>query len=98
MANAGNHNDTRLLGRMIREGKLIKISPDDHPVLVKIKERFNDLVLNDDIVRSTYMGQKWDRHTAWNRVGKTLIWLNQLRFKHWYFENISGNLYKPKQP
>jgi hypothetical protein len=79
---------------MIREGKLIKISPDDHPVLVKIKNRFNDIVINDDIVRNTFMGKKCDSHTAWRRVDKTLIWLNQLRIKHWYFETISGTMYK----
>lgn len=95
MANAGNHNDTRLIKKMILEGKLIKISPDDSAVLVMIKERFNDIVIHDDIVRNTFMGKKYDSHTAWNRMYKTLIWLNQLRFKHFFFENISGTLYRP---
>lgn len=81
---------------MISEGKLIKILPTDNPVLVKIKERFNDIVITDDIVRNTFMGKKCDSHTAWKRIDKTLIWLNQLRFKHFYFESISGTLYRPK--
>lgn len=95
MANAGNHNDTRLIKKMISEGKLIKISPDDNPVLVMIKERFNDIVIHDDIVRNTFMGKKCDSHTAWNRLTNTSIWINQLRMKHRFFENISGTLYRP---
>lgn len=89
MANAGNHNDTRLLKSMIIEGKLIKIYPNDHPVIKKIKLRFNQIVVNDQPYNYNYFGKKGVGHSAWKDVDGTLIWVNQLRTKHWYFENIN---------
>ena len=89
MANAGNHNDTRLLMSMIKEGKLIKIYPNDHPIAVKIKARFNHLVINDNTTTYSYLGKKVKRHSAWENMAKTLIYVNQLRFKKWYFIPLS---------
>lgn len=89
MANAGNHNDTRQLKSMIKQGKLIKIYPTDHPVAVKIKARFNHLVINDNTTNYSYSGKKVKRHSAWEHMGKTLIYVNQLRFKKWYFIPLS---------
>jgi len=89
MANAGNHNDTRLLKSMIKEGKLIKIYPNDHPIAVKIKARFNKLVINDHTTTYSYSQKKSKVHSAWNHMGKTLIYVNQLRIKKWYFIPLS---------
>lgn len=88
MANAGNHNDTRLLKQMITEGKLIKINSYDHPVIQKIKTRFNFIVMNDEAYNRTFNGKKFVCHKAWEKVNKTLLWANQLRMKHWFFHSI----------
>lgn len=88
MANAGNHSDTKLIHRMIREEKLIKVFPDDHHVAKRIKERFNHLVVFDERRYSTYLGKKSIGHTAWSSLDKTLIWCNQLRIKYRYFESL----------
>ncbi len=89
MANAGNHNDTRLLKSMISNGKLIKIYHTDNVIVKKIKDRFNYLVINDYSTNYKYDGKKYKGHSAWNKMTSTLIWVNQLRFKHWFFENIN---------
>ncbi len=89
MANAGRHNDTRILKSMIKSGKLIKISPDDHAVVVKIKTLFNDIVLSDQPSNYTWNGKKIVTHSAWSRMNENLIKVNQLRVRHWYFKSIS---------
>lgn len=94
MANAGRHNDTRLLKRMIKEEKLIKISPKDHPFVKIAKLKFNEIVIGDIMANSNFGGKKFVTHSAWNRIGPTLILINQLRFRYWYFESIKGQLIK----
>jgi hypothetical protein len=89
MANAGNHNDTRLLKSMIKEGKLIKIYPNDNPIAVQIKKKFNYIVINDNTTTYSYLGKKVKRHSAWENMTKTLIYVNQLRFKKWYFNSLT---------
>lgn len=89
MANAGRHNDTRVLNLMIREGKLIKILPTDHQVVVKIKKNFNELVMSDYITNHSYNGKKYERHSAWDGVNDILIKTNQLRLRHWCFTPLS---------
>lgn len=88
MANAGNHHDTRLLKKMITEGKLIKIYPDDHPVAKKIKLRFNQIVGRDQPSNYRYNGKTYLTHSAWKQIDRTLIWVNQLRLRYWFFNPI----------
>jgi hypothetical protein len=89
MANAGNHGDTKLLKFMIKEGRLLKVYEIDHPIAKRIKFRFNDLVINDQTSHYRYNGKNYNTHSAWNRMDVTLIWVNQLRLKHWWFEPLS---------
>jgi hypothetical protein len=99
MANAGNHNDTRILKRMIFEGKLIKISGKDYEnvTVLRIKSRFNDLVRKDEVYTSSYMGKKYKGHKAWKYMDNVLRWANQTRWKFFNFEPLSAaELYKPK--
>lgn len=63
MANAGRHNDTVILNRMINEGKLIKINESDWRAISKIKLIFNQIVLNDQN-RKTESGHRYVWHSA----------------------------------
>lgn len=95
MANAGRHNDTQLIKKMIFDEKLIRIEPTDHHIAKQIKFRFNALVMTDTLRNGNYNGRKYVSHSAFRHVDKLLIRINQLRFKHWYFESITGNLFRP---
>lgn len=88
MANAGRHNDTRILKEMIREGKLIKIYSYEHKIIQKIKARFNHIVMHDEAYNSKFNGKKYVYHKAWQQVDKALLWANQLRIKYWYYEPL----------
>jgi hypothetical protein len=73
---------------MIKESRLLRISPTDHFVAQKIKQRFNNIVITDVTENRKYDGHKYHYHSAWGELNKTLIYINQLRFKYWYFEPI----------
>lgn len=92
MANAGNHNDTRLLKRMIKEGKLIRVIPNDNLMMTKIKLRFNSVVANDQSLKYRHDGKNYITHSAFSELNKTLIWVNQVRLRYWCFESIKGEL------
>ncbi len=103
MANAGRHNDTRILKKMIYEGLLIKITDKDYhsnPATVwRIKKLFNDIVQHDEAYNHKYNGKKYIAHSAWRKVDKALIRINQWRFNNWCFEPLSEkDLYRPKNP
>lgn len=81
---------------MIHEGKLIKVFPHDRAVIVEIKIKFNQLVALDQVIPHTFNGKKYNSHTAWNHMNKLLIRINRLRWKHFCFDHIPHDLYKPK--
>jgi hypothetical protein len=95
MANAGRHNDTKLIQRMIKEERLIKVSDNDHPCAVRIKQMFNHIVSNDILINANYNGHKYVNHSAWKYLNKLSITVNQIRFRQFYFEPLSGTLYRP---
>ena len=88
MANAGRHNDTKVLKQMIRDGKLLKVGLNDNPVLVTIKQKFNHVVINDFVSNRSINGKTYHWHSAWVSKNNTLLQVNQLRIKHWYFERV----------
>lgn len=95
MANAGNHPDTKLIEKMIKDEKLIKISDSDHPVAVRIKRLFNSVVSQDVLTNSNYNGHRSVKHSAWQKLNKLSITVNHIRWRSFYFEPIRGTLYRP---
>lgn len=95
MANAGNHPDTKLIEKMIIEEKLIKISTTDHAIAVRIKRMFNKIVSNDILTNSNNNGHRSVKHSAWRKLNKLSLTVNQIRFRSFYFEPLSGTLYRP---
>jgi hypothetical protein len=84
---------------MIFEGKLLKVHESDwqKPVILKIKTKFNSLVMKDEVYTSRYNGKNYKGHSAWKYMYNVLTWVNQLRWKHFQFESIShDDLYRPK--
>ncbi len=89
MANAGRHADTHILKKMIFESKVLKIKVEDSPVIKRIKNIFNQLVLIDEAYNCKYNGHKFVNHSSWKYVNRTAIKVNQLRFKYWQFTPLS---------
>ena len=89
MANAGRHSDTVLLKKMIKYGLVLKINEGDHPVIVNIKIRFNNVVLNDYAENRSYNGRKYIWHSAWNKCDSVVMRVNQIRQKNWQFAPIN---------
>lgn len=44
---------------------------------IQIKLRFNHIVLNDHTSTYSYLKKKCTSHTAWEKMDKTLLWVNQ---------------------
>ena len=96
MGNAGYHPDTRFLKKMILDEKLIKVLDSDSSTIKKIKNRFNDIVLRDEIVNQKYNGRTYKAHSAWNDMYKALIWVNQTRCRSREFTPLAvADLYRP---
>ena len=88
MADAGFSSDNKLIRNMIRENKLLNINSDDVGFIVDIKQRMNNLILEDTIKNSSFCGRKTEYHTAWGKSYRLLIKINQIRQKNWYFNPI----------
>ena len=88
MANAGYSNDKKLIRSRMDSGKLIKLYPDDDKLQIIFKNYINNLISNDVITNEFYCGKNYLVHSSWKYVCKTLIKINQLRIKNWYFKEI----------
>lgn len=82
--------DCKLIEKAIFGGKCLKINKVDNTIEIQIKTMINHLVLEDKITSYTSCnGKKIPFHSSWTKMYKTLIKINQLRLKHWYFKSIS---------
>lgn len=92
MANAGYSSDCILLTKLIQEQKQIKILPTDNDVEIIIKNKLNNLVLNDVISNFSLNDKKYLTHSAWEHKSKVLIKINQIRIKNWYFSKLKEQI------
>lgn len=88
MADAGYSADNKLVVKLINEGKFIPIAQDDLPIVKEIKSKINNLVAEDKPKNSCYMGKTYIYHTAFEKMTRVLIKINQIRQKNWFFEKV----------
>lgn len=88
MADAGESNDCILLTKIIKEGKFLEIYSDDSYLDIIIKNKMNHLVSIDEIKYFTWNNKKYPSHSAWSKMDKVLIKINQLRQKNLYYKPL----------
>lgn len=88
MANAGESSDCRLLTKLIKEGKTLPHRDEDSYLDWRIKHIMNKIVESDKVTKSycpSIRKKTIIHHSAWSRMHKALIKINQIRQKNMYY-------------
>lgn len=88
MANAGEGMDTKLLKKFIRKRYYIPLLESDNDIDIQIKNIMNNLIENDEVQTKTYNSTKYEWHSAWQKLSRVLIKINQLRVNNFYYKPL----------
>jgi|JFJP01.1.fsa_nt_gi hypothetical protein len=88
MANCGYSADKKLIADAIKSGKTLDIKEKDNSIIILFKNKINALLLEDTVSNHEYNGHKYEFHSAWNKLSRLLIKLNQIRQKNMYYKSI----------